>query len=181
MKKYVYIPFVITVLTIFFSFIHIQIAKAIIAGVDNRFIPTDNDSDFYTFYNLSPNWYFGVYDYKEAETNGLFLLGDSNQSAQFQLEQQTGKWILKVTEGVDEGKTIELGDTKDFSFFFYDGDNYYTPIISQIGKDKFVFKNNNDEILGFDLRSVPIPSAIWLLGIGVLGVIMLGNRKRLPN
>jgi len=172
MKKINFIGFIITsVLGL------IQLGNA--ASITNLFVSTDgnsNVSQFGFYYPLNGGWYFGVYD--ENMNNGLLLLeGTTVFQAKFEVYQinnelnNEGKWKLKITQGVDVNKTMSLGDSESFSFFFKNSDNYYEPYsISEKDGNYYFYgppgssgEGERAFILGVDLQAVPIPSTVWLL------------------
>ena len=164
----------------------LQIAYA----APNRFVSTDGDSDVVNINipnvseGLSNGWYFGVYD--SDMTGGLDLLEGKVgfESAQFKItyDNNEDQYILKVLSGLNKESELSLGNTPDFSFYFRNGTNYYEPNKIDSSGDSFIFyyKNNNIEehVVGNDLKAVPLPATIMLLGSSLMGLLIVGNRNR---
>ena len=166
----------------------IQLGNA--ASITNLFVSTDGDSNisqFNFYYPLNEGWYFGVYD--ENMNNGLFLLeGTEVGQAKFEVYQINNEWQLKITQGVDLNKTMSLGDSESFSFFFKNSDNYYEPYnISEKDGNYFFYgppgssgEGERAFILGVDIQAVPIPSSVWLLMSTTL-LFIFGRKQTIKN
>ena len=151
----------------------------------NHFLPATTSQEVLTVSadqgGLQSGWYFGVFDWGGNMSNGLLLLSESVTSAQFKVEEkQDGSgYQIFVTKGVNEGSTLDIGDSEDFSFFFYDGSSYYEP--TNISENPFVgnsyyFSYNSQTVQGNDISAVPNPQSFILLLSSLLGLIGLSRR-----
>jgi len=172
------------------------IAQTAGASIPNHFTTTDGDSDV-TNWNingqgLAYGWYFGIYDFgghSLSESDRLDLLFGSGpifQSAQFSVTQPGGTgtdWQITVLSGYSPGKTLNIGNSKEFSFFFYNGSDYIKDFpdltITTGGGDAYNFASAGGNILGDDLNAVPITSSAILLFSGFAGLMVFGNRRKI--
>ncbi len=171
--------FLAGVLLFFMYFMYVGACYAI----PNRFVPVGKPQEVLTVAagqgGLQSGWYFGVFDWQGKMSDGLLLLDSVNYlSAQFEVKDtQNGVgYEISVIEGVDKGKTLNIGDTEDFSFFFYDGNNYYEPdqiLRNPFENNSYYFSYNNQTVLGNDISSVPTPQSFILLLSGLLGLVGL--------
>ena len=166
------------------------------ASVVNRFVVAEESGSNLVVFNvpfgqgLLDGWSFGVYDYNEEPKNGLNLL-DDERGYQFKTiaenNNDNGKYVLEVYQGINKDDEIPLGKTPDFSFYFFDGSEYYSPtdIVAAYGSDNnsydIVYKLDNDQkmvVHGNHLKPVPLPASIMLLGSSLMGLLIVGNRKK---
>jgi hypothetical protein len=163
------------------------IAQAAGAAIPNHFTTTDGDSDVInwniTGQKLNDGWYFGVYDYGADPSLGLNLLFGSGTSlaAEFEVTQPIGTyWEIAVSSGDFTGNTLNIGNSDDFSFFFWDGSNYVTDFtITHGGGDAYNFAGAGGNIMGDDLNPVPLTSSAILFFSGFAGLMAFGSRKKI--
>jgi hypothetical protein len=164
------------------------IAQAAGAAIPNHFTTTDGDSDVINWniggQKLNDGWYFGVYDYGSDPSSGLNLLfgsGTTFQSAEFSVTQPSGTdWEINVLSGDFTGNTLTIGNSDDFSFFFWDGSNYVTDFtITYWGADAYNFDSAGGNIMGDDLNPVPLTSSAILFFSGFAGLMAFGSRKKI--
>ena len=179
----------------------LQIAYA----APNRFVSTDGDSDVVNINipnfskGLSNGWYFGVYD--SDMTGGLDLLEGKVgfESAQFKItyDNNEDQYILKVLSGLNKESELSLGNTPDFSFYFYNGEKYYEPTalwhlnpsdvnslleldlsVTTVYLIRYEDDTTKQNVFGLNLAPVPLPATIMLLGSSLMGLLIVGNRKK---
>ena len=177
--------FLLLISIIFLSFI--SLANA---GVVNHFVPMSKDDvniSYYQLWNgLETGWEFGVFDFGGDPSEGIVLTegGEESGGASFIVENN----ILKITRGINQWSTLDLGDSPDFSFFMKDSSgNYYTDLnISSAGAGMYWFSYNNagsvtgydlKAVTGYDLKAVPIPGSLLLLSS--VGLILIAFRKNI--
>ena len=186
--------FLAGVLLFFMYFMYVGACYAI----PNHFMPVGSPQEALTVKasqgGLQSGWYFGVFDWQGNMSDGLLLLGKNKEneiitSAQFKVIKKQGGsgYQISVIEGVDIGSTLDIGNSEDFSFFFYDGTNYYEPdnIIKDINNEySYYFSNKNQKtgtVKGNDISAVPTPQSFILLLSGVLGLVGLTRRGQLTK
>ena len=169
------------------SFLILFMYAGVCYAAPNHFLPATTSQEVLTVSadqgGLQSGWYFGVFDWGESMSKGLLLLsGGSVVSAQFKVEkkQDGSGYQISVIEGVDKGETLDIGNSEDFSFFFYDGSSYYEP--ANIYENSFVgnsyyFSYNSQTVQGNDISAVPNPQSFILLLSGLLGLIGLSRRE----
>jgi len=165
------------------------------ASVVNRFVVAGESESYVVALNvpggqgLLDGWSFGVYDYKGDPKDGLNLLNDKLgvQVTGLVRKESEGSYVLEVSRNSDNSfVTVSLGDTPDFSFYFSDGSSYYSPtdivaVESVNNSWKLVYKSNdNQEMVVYAnyLKPVPLPATIMLLGSSLMGLLIVGNRKK---
>mgnify|MGYP001024929749 CR=1 FL=1 len=155
--------------------------------IPNAFVSSDGNSQVYCFGNQAPyvletGWYFGVYDHEGSYSTGVDLLqgGDSNVSAGFTVSYVDDGYQLDVNQGIGQGGVIDLGEAETFSFYYKDpSDNVHVDFaITDIGSNSYGFNRaaGGGSVTGVDLRAIPIPAAVWLLGSAVLGLVVIRRR-----
>lgn len=165
------------------------------ASVVNRFVVAGESESYVVALNvpggqgLLKGWSFGVYDYNGETKNGLNLLNDES-GYQFKViaenNNNNGKYFLEVYQGLTNVGEIPLGETPDFSFYFFDGNGYYSPtdivaVESENNSWNFVYKLDDTQemvVRGNYLKPVPLPATIMLLGSSLMGLLIVGNRKK---
>ena len=163
------------------------------AAMVNHFLPKGEPQETVTVDasngGLQGNWYFGVYDFNGQMSQGKLLLqGDSMLRAQFHVrwDGNQNQYVLTVDTGVNAGEELTLGDTKDFSFFFFDGTTYYQPdCITHNNNEPYSYffalnaiGNTPRQIVqGNDIQAVPAPRSVLLLLSGMLGLIGFVRRS----
>ena len=160
-----------------------------IAGASNHFMTTDGDSDVINFYGLADGCSFGVYDFGATDpSSGLDLLQGSSsllfESAEFEvyLNQGDNNYYVNVKTGVDElVSPINIGDSDEFSFYFWNGSTYDIEFtITSGGGDTYKFDSNfGGTVLGDDLNPVPLPGSVILLFSGIMGLVAFGSRRKI--
>ncbi|OPL16316.1 MAG: hypothetical protein AVO38_08165 [delta proteobacterium ML8_D] len=165
------------------------IAQSAGASIPNHFMTTDGDSDVLNWningQGLTDGWYFGIYDFGGSPASGLNLLFGSGpifQSAEFSVTQPGGtNWQITVLSGGFPGGTLNIGDSEEFSFYFWDGSSYITDLIdiAHGGGDAYSFASAGGNIQGDDLNAVPLTSSAILLFSGFAGLMAFGNRRKI--
>ncbi len=158
------------------------------ASIPNHFISTDGNSNSvninFNGIGLKDGWYFGVFDYNEDPSSGLDLLkGNSSifyETGTFTVTQTGSDYYINVTQGVDAGSSIDIGNSGDFSFYFFDGTNTYDTSFLIEGSSPTYFFSSTDggNVVGIDLAPVPIPASSILLLSGLIGLVALGGRRK---
>ena len=192
------------------------------ASVVNRFVVDNNESgavinlnyhflDFINIDGLTDGWSFGVYDYGGEKSDGLILLDGSNsntyQMVLLGMESTQQGYLLKGQRfdmlNIDNNRKgvdldyINLGDTPDFSFYFYNGEKYYEPTalwhlnpsdvnslleldlsVTTVYLIRYEDDTTKQNVFGLNLAPVPLPATIMLLGSSLMGLLIVGNRKK---
>ena len=164
--------------------------------IPNRFISTDGNSNVIQFRfklanlefkSLADGWSFGIYD-NDINSGLLLLEGGENAETEAKFEvylNENNKWELKIIKGIDKEKTIDLGNSNSFSFFFKKDDNYYDPVdITEDGGIYYFWGpvgsgtfNSKGLIQGIDLQAVPLPSSTWLLITSIIGLFVINTKR----
>ena len=196
-KRYFFLDFV----GILFILFQIEIGNA---SVVNHFVPPDQGNSTVINLNfpqgtlptgrikgLSQGWLFGVYDYDndyDNENSSLDLLEGSSEfkwdEVKLIVTQTDGKYSLNATftNSTFIGN-IFLGNSPDFGFYFSNGTARFKPSdITQKGPNTYLFtyahNGTEENIWGKNLNPVPLPATIMLLGTSLMGLLIVGNRRR---
>ncbi len=160
-----------------------------IASIPNAFVSTDGNSNGvninFTGNGLTPGWYFGVFDLGADPTTGLDLLygrgGVLFETGSFTVSSDSSGYTITVIQGVDDGQTLNIGPTGDFSFYFRDDNNNYDTSFDISGSEPTFFfeSTKGGHVVGVDLApsAVPIPGSSILLLSGLIGLVALGGRR----
>ena len=165
-----------------------QVAGAAYSDYSGSWETTDTQSSAYTISligNLTSGWSFGVYDI--AGSNGALALIDSTTTySTFYVDDSN---VLHVTQGISGGSTLTLTSPNGFfGFYFSDGSTMYHaykydsagPVNQWLLKMAASY-NAGGPVIASDVAPVPIPSAVWLLGSGLIGLVAFGGRRRKKN
>jgi len=164
-----------------------QIALASIP-IPNHFVSTSSESNiFNSFGQLNTGWFFGIYDFGGNPSSGLNLLegGGPDYYANFEVTQPGGSgtsWMITITNGTYQGDSLNIGDSKDFSFYFRnnDGSIYDTDPGITGGYFNYGFSSNDGgRIVGADLNPVPLPGSAIFLFSGIMGLVAFGSRRKI--
>lgn len=166
------------------------------ASILNHFVSTSGNSNIVNFnFNdngLANGWYFGIYDFGANPSSGLHLLEGSSltfwDGANFSVTQSGNDWIITVTDGTYQGNSLNIGDSEDFSFYFWNGSTnspiYDTGFSITGGAFNYGFSStppsgDGGNILGADLNPVPLPGSVILLFSGIMGLVAFGSRRKI--
>jgi hypothetical protein len=150
-----------------------------------------NDADIFTV-ELTPTMGPGslyMYDWEEGQDDSLFLLSDGDyegRTVYFTQDEPTGTWFADVTLG---GKTLDLGDTQKFGFYFSDAStdpySYYLSYeLKEVTVDDdyrlYVYDSNTlMKVAVHDATPIPFPASALLLASGIVGLIAFGRVRRI--
>ena len=108
----------------------------------------------------------------------LLVLNDSFLShASIYFTNVNNIWYAGRSVGAQD---LTLGTTPNFGFLFMDGDGIHTsydltPIVSG---NSYELRTSDMDVIFADAKPVPEPSTLLLLGVGLIGVAVIGLRKR---
>ena len=159
------------------------LAQVAFAAIPNRFISTDGDSNFVDINlisegsGLKSGWSFGVYD--NDWSSGLDLVNQNHETAKFSVTPDGDGWQITVDQGVTKDQTLDIGNSKDFSFYFKNAPNHDTEFsISDLGSNQYLFNSKaGGKVMGNDLAAVSLPSSAIFLFSGILGLVAFGSRR----
>lgn len=164
------------------------LAQTAFADIPNRFISTDRNSDVFDV-NLFPKgrglksgWSFGVYD--NDWSKGLDLLDKGHRRAKFHVSvtQNGDDWQITVDGGATKGQTLDIGNSKDFSFYFKNGTDYDTKFSIKVlcNSNQYLFDSDKGgKVTGNDLAAVPLSNSAIFLFSGLVGIVAFGSRKKI--
>lgn len=182
MKRY-YVLFVVVAVLAFGGLTVPKVTEAALYNGDNysgAWEPTDSSVFAIQFdYGGSTNDSFHVYDYgNQFNSLELFTSPGSMFDTVYFHEDQFGIWYADTTEG---GTSLILGSDPNIGFYFSDGntvwDEYllYGPLN---GAFELFDSNTNMHVFVHDAVPTPLPSSVFLLGAGMVGMIRLRMRKK---
>ncbi len=158
-------------------------------AVPNHFLPAGGTQEVvqlsFLGQGLNSGWYFGVYDWGKdpSDSNRLILLDSNTTSGEFKVEvdKVNGGYQITVTEGVDKDESLNIGNSMDFAFFFYNGTEYFDPTIEENSDraNSYYFYYNDQCVQGNDMTAVPNPQSFILLFSGLLGLIIIRGKKKI--
>lgn len=132
-----------------------------------------NDNDFFTIEMSpieNPNAGLYIYDFDEGTGDSLLLFTDGIfNSATVFFTLDLGIWYAGLSE---DARTLDLGDSREFGFYFGDEVNLYTSYdVTTItpGEVYSLFDSNTRMTARVsDIAPVPLPASLFLLGSGIL-------------
>lgn len=126
-----------------------------------------------------------IYDFGAPE-NALPILSDgffAHTNIFFSSVKTTDgstKWYADTTPG---GQALELGDTPFFGIYFSDGSDTWGEY-DIIGANAnangayWLFEANTGmQVITHDMKPVPVPAAVFLLGSGLISLVALRQRR----
>ena len=123
-----------------------------------------------------------IYDFGDPE-NALPVLSDgvfAHTSIFFssvETKDGTINWYADTTLG---GQALELGATPFFGIYFSDGsDNTWGEydIIGTNGAYWLSEANTGMQVIAHDMKPVPVPAAVFLLGSGLISLVAVRRRR----
>jgi hypothetical protein len=168
-------------------------ARADFSDYEGAWIPTDGNTNFFSF--ILPN-YTGVVDLyihdfgteRDADntsTNYKIFTVSSQigpfAAANLQIKETEGNWA--VYSGAVS--VLDLGPTKEFGLYFWNqaGGGYaILPDVQEMSSmQQYLLRDGidlNPTVLVTDAAPVPVPATAWLLGSGLIGLIILQRKRR---
>jgi len=123
-----------------------------------------------------------IYDFGDPDPlDGALHLFDAGngESATVNLTPMEGSWYAE-----SGGTAINLGENPYFGFLFTKGDSILEYCCSETTTDEGDFVGFNlwypygvMSVLAYDVKPVPVPAAVWLLGSGLFGLVAVRRRK----
>ena len=122
-----------------------------------------------------------IYDFGDPE-NALPVLSDgvfAHTSIFFssvETKDGTINWYADTTLG---GQALELGETPFFGIYFSDGSDTWEEydIIGTNGAYWLSEANTGMQVIAHDMKPVPVPAAVFLLGSGLISLVALRRRR----
>ena len=180
--------FLISVLAFIMLLAFAQVAKADGVEYSGEWRTTDTQSSAYTLSlmgDLASGWSFGLYDIN-GRNGGLALINSTTTASTFYVDDSN---VLHVTEGISNGSTLTLSDSSGhFGFYFSDDSaltstTYYSYQYDSAGPvNQWLLKmadshNAGGPVILSDVTHAPIPAAVWLLGSGLFGLVVVRRRR----
>ena len=146
-----------------------------------------NSTDPVIIFEITPGtqdaW---LYMYDWNNTDSMMVIEDAMFAAAnvFFTQDSSDIWHAGLTSGA---KTLNLGNSTRFGFYFSDGLNKNTSYVltTITGGSQYRLRDNQgssktkmDVIVNF-AAPVPIPATVWILGAGLLGLV--GIRRKLKS
>jgi hypothetical protein len=122
-----------------------------------------------------------IYDFGAPE-NALPILSDgffAHTNIFFSSVKTTDgstNWYADTTPG---GQALELGATPFFGIYFSDGSDTWGEydIIDANGAYLLFEANTGMQVITHDMKPVPVPAAVFLLGSGLISLVALRRRR----
>lgn len=175
LKKFRCLMFLAAVMIVGFS----AIASA--APYDGAWLA--NDNDFFAIEltaTADSNAGLYLYDFDDGTGDSMLLFTDSlYSSATVYFTEDSGIWYAGLSSGV---KTLDLGGSKDIGFYFLKGANPYPSYdVTTVdpGEVYSLFETNTAmTVLVSDIAPVPLPASLFLLGSGILSLVVSRRKSR---
>lgn len=142
-----------------------------------------NDNDFFAIelsFDNNPSNAFYLYDFDEGVSDSLLLFTDgvyNSTSVYFVLD--SGAWYAGLSAGA---KTLDLGSTRDFGFYFWDGTQAYTSYslttLDPGEAYRLADANTGMSVSVSDIAPVPLPGAALLMASGLVAFAAYRRKMR---
>jgi hypothetical protein len=126
-------------------------------------------------------------DYGNTGIDMLVVNNNFLEGVTVAFSNESGNWQAQVV-GSDPLRSLDLGDTQDFGFYFKDGSNNmstsYDVTPAEPTTDSFFLTDTQTpsatgmNVAIHDVALVPIPGSVMLLGAGIIGLVGIRRRYR---
>jgi hypothetical protein len=161
-------------------------SRSIASTYGGAWLPNSNDIFTFSWDNSGNDAHsFWLYDWGDTTEELLLFNNQQGNNATIWFLSNGGNWYASFDETQD-GSDLFLGPTPEFGFYFYYALN--TPQINttyelnNCGIDCFELIDNQSSpnthmrVWVHDAAPVPIPSTVWIFGIGILTIV--GIRRK---
>ena len=158
---------------------HAAVSSA--AMYDGAWLP--NDTDFYAYIKfLTPNSDANLYlyDLYGVPNESLKLFPDPvTDDANIWFTLDSGSWYASLSKG---GLDLNLGTSKAIWFYFQDGATKYTSydVTTRTPGDNYELfdPNTSMTVRVHDIAPVPLPASLFLLGSGIISLVVSRRKSR---
>lgn len=143
------------------------------ASISTPWVPNDGDVNGV---RLSGTEDLYIYDKDDGISDNLLFVGATGSGTVY-FTLDSGTWYAGLTPGA---KTLDLGPTNRFGFFFGNPSNPVNYSYSVVYPDKIyrLISANSTVLIEVDAKPVPVPGAAFLLGSGLLGLLGIRTRRQ---